>query len=645
MKKLWPFLLLLCLDVTAKELELKTKITDVTVFQNGAQVTRKGITSIPAGEHEIIVKDATHLLKKESINVKAEGDFTFLSVRHESVTIDPKTDKTKIPLFSKSEKDIIIRIEDLLVNNSVLKNEEDIVMNLLKVNTASAQINVEQIAKAQEILHVKLIAIRQERVKISREVENLQEKLNSVQQELAALRSTSQSIEHHIVISVKAKAETRGNFAISYVVPNASWFPTYDLRVNNIAEPMVVDYKATVSQQSGEDWENVKLTLSTGDPSKSMIKPKVEPWFLYLNQNYRSPVQQSNYYRYTDNKLSRINGVVFDANTGEPLMAANVIVTGTTIGAITDVDGNFNIVLPDNANRITVNYIGYKSQTITLNNNTINIYLEQDDTQLEEVVVTAYSTPLIDKDGGASGATVTRSDISRAPSRGSRTTAASVNGVYTTSAPPAVEQKENLINTEFAIDDKYTLKSQQKPVTVQIKSVSTPVNYQYYCAPRYDKDVFLTAQMINWEQYDFMQGNANIFFEGTFVGNTLMDTRYLKDTLEISLGRDKSILVDRMKSKEYSKHKMLGGNLNTSRHWDITVRNGKKQKINIIIEDQFPVSTDSRVEIKPGEYGDGKYNEKTGIVTWQFDLNISETRKMILQYVVTHPKNTFVGLD
>ena len=170
-------------------------------------------------------------------------------------------------------------------------------------------------------------------------------------------------------------------------------------------------------------------------------------------------------------------------------------------------------------------------------------------------------------------------------------------------------------------------------------------NYQYYCAPRLDKDVFLTAQIVDWEKYNLIEGQGNIFFEGTFVGNTLLDTRYITDTLEISLGRDKSVKVDRKKSKEFNKHTFFGGENIAYREWDIAVKNGKQQNVDIIIEDQFPIAADSKIVVKQEEKSGGKLDEKTGIVSWQYLLEPNGIKTMQLKYSAKFPKGSFIGLD
>ena len=633
MKKILPFFLLLVLQAKGKEIELKTTITDVTVFQSGAQVKRTGSTTIPAGEYEIVIRDATALLKKESIQVKGDGNFTILSVNHQVNLNDQKQDKTKWAELEAKEKDLKRKMEDLSIKIEVLRNEEAVVNNLQQVSTTTEGITVEQVAKAQELLKTKLSLIKSEKLIASRQMKELYDEHQTVTQQLSVLKTPKQNVTYEIIVKVIAKAETKAELVLSYIVPNARWYPTYDLRVKTVAEPMVIDYKANVTQQTGEDWNNVKLKLSTGDPSQSSQKPKIETWWLNLNQSYTQPKQQTNYYRYTDSKFTKVKGTIMEKSTGEPLPYCAVMVEGTNIGAQTDMDGNFSIILPENAKNLKVLYIGYNQQIIPITSETMVIYLEESSTKLAAVEIVSYSEPLVSRD--------INSVMSTTPGvRGGRydKNKATENSI---TATPTL----NIVSTEFSIDEKYTIISDPKNITVSIQSIQSNVKYQYYCAPRLDKDVFLTAQMIDWEQYNLLEGQANVFFEGTFIGSTLLDTRYLTDTLEISLGRDKSVKVERKKSKEFNKQTIFGSDKIAYREWDIAVRNGKQQSIDIIVEDQFPISGDSKIDVKQEEKSGGKLDEKTGIVTWQYLIEPSGTKSMQLKYTAKYPKGTFIGLD
>jgi len=634
MKQILPLVLLfLAMRVHGKEIELKTTITDVTVFQNGAQVKRTGSTTIPAGEYEVVIRDATPLLKKESIQVKGDGGFTIISVNYQVNLDDQKQDKAKWAEMEAKEKELRRKMEDVSVKIEVLRTEEAIVNNLQSVSTTSEGVTVEQVAKAQELLKTKLALIKNDKLAASRQMKELYDEHQAITQQLSVLKTPKQNVTYEIVVKVLAKAEAKAEFAISYIVPNARWFPTYDLRVKTVAEPMVIDYKANVTQQTGEDWNNVKLKLSTGDPSQSSQKPKIETWWLSLNKPYEQPKQQSNYYRYTDARFTKVKGTVMDKATGEPLPFCSVMVDGTNIGTSTDLDGNFHLTLPENGTNLKVAYVGYEPQVLAVTSEDMKIYLEAGQ-QLDEVEITANTTQTYAED--------LNSIIQIVPGvRGGRADKNSIKYSNSITATPTL----NIVSTEFTIDEKYTIVSSPKNITVSIQSIQSNVKYQYYCAPRLDKDVFLTAQMVDWEQYNLLEGQANVFFEGTFIGSTVLDTRYLTDTLEISLGRDKSVKVERKKSKDFNKHAVFGSDNIANRQWDITVRNGKQQAIDIILEDQFPISADSKIDVKQEEKSGGKLDEKTGIVTWQYQLEPGGTKAMQLKYTARYPKGTFIGLD
>jgi len=622
------FAIAFTINVNAKDIELKTTITDVTVFQSGAQVKRIGSINIPAGESIILIKDATALLKKESIQVKGEGNFTIISINHQQSIYNQKTEKDKIKDLEAKLKDIKQKMEDLSLKLEVIRTEEDIINNLQLVSTATEGIKVEQVTKAEEVMKIKLEQIKNEKLSITRQMNKFNDEYTKLNQQIISLKTEKKSVDYEIAIKVFSKNETKASFDISYIVPNARWFPSYDLRVKTINDPLIIDYKANVIQQTGEDWTNVNLRISTGDPSLSSQKPQVTAWWLYLNQTYQAPQQKSNYYKYTEARFTKVYGTIVDKKTGEAIPYCNVMVDESSIGTTTDDNGNYSLVLPENAKKIKVTYVGYNTYEAYIDKEEIDVFLEPA-AELDEVEI-VQSEKI--KQGDSKDY---NSYISVLPGVSGK------NKADYASVTPEI----NLVNAEFVINEKYSIISSPKSIIVQMQSIESKATYQYYCAPRLDKDVFLTALMTNWEQYNLLEGQANIFFEGTFIGSTLLDTRYLKDTLEVSLGRDKSVKVERIKSKEYNKHRMLGADNIAYREWNITAKNAKQQSINIIIEDQFPLAASSKIDVKQEEKGDGKLNSETGVVTWQYQMDAGSTKKTTLKYTVKYPKDTFIGLD
>lgn len=195
------------------------------------------------------------------------------------------------------------------------------------------------------------------------------------------------------------------------------------------------------------------------------------------------------------------------------------------------------------------------------------------------------------------------------------------------------------LNTEFAISLPYTVSSSNKPTLVDIKNHELKADYIYAVAPKLDVDAFLIARATGWEDLSLLPGEANVFFEGTFVAKTVIDPNSIKDTLAVSLGRDKRIVVKREKLKDYTSKKFIGSNRRDSYAYEISVRNAKSDAVKITVEDQVPVSQDSQIEVTVADVGGAKYNKDSGKLVWELSLQPNETKKVVYKFDVKYPKD------
>jgi uncharacterized protein (TIGR02231 family) len=195
------------------------------------------------------------------------------------------------------------------------------------------------------------------------------------------------------------------------------------------------------------------------------------------------------------------------------------------------------------------------------------------------------------------------------------------------------------LNTEFAISVPYTVNSANKPTLVDIASHSLKADYLYSVAPKLDNDAFLMARVSGWEEFSLLPGEANVFFEGTFVAKSFIDPENIKDTLSVSLGRDKRVVVKREKVKDFSSRKTIGTNQKDAYAYSISVRNTKAEDIKIIIEDQVPVSQNSMVEVAVLDTGGARYEKDYGKLKWELTLKPQETKKVTYKFEVKYPKD------
>ena len=151
------------------------------------------------------------------------------------------------------------------------------------------------------------------------------------------------------------------------------------------------------------------------------------------------------------------------------------------------------------------------------------------------------------------------------------------------------------------------------------------------------------AKATGWEEYSLLPGEANIFFEGTFVGKTFIDPNNIKDTLLLSLGRDKRIVVKREKLKDLTSRKLIGTTQKENYTWEISIRNVKAEVIKITVEDQLPVSQNTLIEVTALETGGANFTKDSGKLIWNLTLQPNETRKLAYKFEVKYPKDKQVS--
>ena len=203
---------------------------------------------------------------------------------------------------------------------------------------------------------------------------------------------------------------------------------------------------------------------------------------------------------------------------------------------------------------------------------------------------------------------------------------------------------ENQTTLEYVVEEPYTINSGGNNLSVNLNQYELKASYEYYAAPKLDQDAFLIAHVPNWDTYQLLQGKARLFFEETYVGESVLEARTLNDTLNLSLGRDQSVVVERKKIDDFTSKQLLSTNKVESRGYKITVRNRKSQPITINLYDQLPVSRNSNIEVTATELSGGKRNAQTGEVSWQLAIPAGQQQELELGYEVKYPKKERVIL-
>lgn len=520
--------------------EIPSKIEKVTVFKQGAQVTRLASMTIPKGKTAFKFSELPASFDAKSLQVKGAGEFTILSIRQQKNTSTSPYDTAAILVLTMTNDTLAERVEEWNLQVKVLQEEETLILNNdKKTDKEKNKLSVEELQAMAIFYREQIGDIRLQKLQLQRKIKAYQKIINKNNQAINGLKRAAKRITtKEVVATILAEQATKGKLELNYLVPNAGWTPTYDLRVQDVESPVNLVYKANVHQQTGEVWDNVKLTLSTANPKESGIQPTIRKWNLGFYNSYANKRKE-----------------------------------------------NLKMMPTE----------------------------EMADMDLEEVVVTqTYGK-------------------SNKPS-------AAPKPVTTTTYQKAT-------SVEFQIEERYSIKKDGKKYMVNIKELDIPAYYEHYCAPRLDKDVFLNARITDWEQYDLLSGTTSLYFEGTFLGNSVLKVENLQDTMHLSLGRDKSVIVERTLQEDFSKTSFLRYKKMEDKAYKIEIRNKKNQAINLVLEDQFPVSITDDIEVRKGEYEGATLDEKSGVLQWKLAIASEQTKEVEFNYSVKYPSKERVLLD
>lgn len=258
-------------------------------------------------------------------------------------------------------------------------------------------------------------------------------------------------------------------------------------------------------------------------------------------------------------------------------------------------------------------------------------------TYLEEVVVSGYASRSKRNQIQGSVAKISKEQLSESIDMPSPVLEKSSVSNYTTVA-------ENQLNVSFDIDIPYDILSNGKIHSVSLKEIKLPATYKYYAVPRVENEAFLLAEIADYSKYNLLRGEANIIFEGMYVGKTFIEPTQTSDTLNLSMGRDKKVSIKREKVADKSGTKFLSAKKEQTFTFDITVRNNKKEAVELLLKDQYPLSTNKEIEVELLQSDGAKINAETGILTWQLQLKPNENKKFRISYKVRYPKDQNLNL-
>lgn len=580
---------------------VKASLNAVTVYRQGAEMNHQAKAQLNNGNNELVIENISNALDPNSIQVNCDGNVTVMGIEFSTDYLKEEIKTPSIRLLEDSIEKINRDLDKTAASISIVNDLISVLKANKEIKGTQTGLSVAELMKLMEYYKTKSAELQNELAGLNLQQAKQQNQLKKLTDQIAAEQKKNTKQAGKLILQLNCALAGKYDFNISYVTQNAYWTPFYDLRAASITAPLKIVYRAKIFQTTGIDWQQVKLSLSTSTPGQTGNAPLFNSWFL----SYINPV---NYY---NNSLAFQNSISGFAERAPGLALNETVVTGYT--SKIKIRG-LSSIASDNAPLYIVNGT------------------EMSATEFSKIRGNAIKNIEVLKDAAA---------INLYGNRAS-------NGVTVVTLKDGLEDyitvADKELNVTFDIELPYDVPTNGKAQTAILKEYQVPATYQFYAVPKLDKEVFLLAQIADWEKLNLLPGEANIIFEGTYIGKSFIDPSSTQDTLNLTMGRDKRVVVKREKLMDFSSVKFLGSNKKQTFTYEITVKNNKKEAISMLLKDQYPLSQNKEIEVELLQTDGAAVNEETGVLNWKLQLAPNESKKVRISYSVKYPKDKVLNL-
>ncbi len=267
--------------------DVRSDLKHVTVFPDRAQVDREATITVTPGKSAFRLTALSPYIDMQSIQVRGFGNFTILSVNHQNNYLQNLEDTPEIKKIKDQIEDLKMKAEDEKAAIGILKEKADFLRANQTIMVKSSGFSLEQFKNLMDMYTSNIDQVTMSTLKKQRLIKDYDRQITALQNQLSDKLGRQQLPSGEITVMVQSDKQVTGRLEISYVVSHAGWYPSYDIRARDIKNPVSIIYRANVSQNTGVEWKDVKLSFSNATPWRSGDIPELNPWFIDF---YNPPV-------------------------------------------------------------------------------------------------------------------------------------------------------------------------------------------------------------------------------------------------------------------------------------------------------------------------------------------------------------------
>jgi uncharacterized protein (TIGR02231 family) len=269
-------------------IQADSKITSVVVYPDRALVTRTAAMELSKGDHEVVFGSLPPNINIDSLRAKGKGTASvrILSLESQKVILD-RPHQERVAELKDKIQGIGDKIAEVKTRKTSLTAELKLVRAIgvysgeqFSKEFITRQPGIDEWNAMLEFQRENMGRINEEIDQVKIQTRELERELDKLNRQLAEIRGHKERAGREVTVSISALSPGKFNLSVSSVMRGASWHPVYDARADLKTGKVEIAYIGNVRQNTGEDWTDVDIALSTARPAIGAKMPELGPWVI-----------------------------------------------------------------------------------------------------------------------------------------------------------------------------------------------------------------------------------------------------------------------------------------------------------------------------------------------------------------------------
>ena len=567
------------------------RLTEVTVYQGQALVTREIDIDSAEGLLEIVVTGLPESVLAGSLFAEPEGEVQVRSVRYRARPIEADV-REEVRELDQLIQEVSDKLSAIVEERTVLNERKAYLDKLKEFSAVTSQtelkngvLNAETIKDLTEFVFSERDEISQRELELAQDERAQNREMELLKRKRDTIAQGSARTVREAVVFINAPEAGPAKIRLSYLVSNATWNPSYNLRATEARDEISIEYNASIQQMSGEDWNDVQMVLSTATPSLVAKAPRLEPLSIKLGSPTPATAQPEvaeNYRLMRENiaNISKARGQQAVAQAADGANAPADALFGQAVGEAVQSRGR-------SAAGGAAGGLGSWS------------FAEQTRSIDSELNTYARQLQLMDFNNSLSAL---RQEDEKA-----------ANGVEG-------------VSVSYRLANSTSLPSRSDRQLIQIASVPLEGEFYRIATPVLTSFVYEEAKLTNTSDQVFLAGPVATFLGGEFVGRGDLPTVAIGESFTVGLGIDSSLKANRKLVKK--DERTQGGNRLVDFVYELSLENFGDEPVEVRLLDRLPTVGENDIKVtlvksdeelsKDDDYQ--QTDRKEGILRWGIEV-------------------------